>query len=377
MKLKDRFKYLAKSPKLAWDILLRGRYSFLYDLMPARAEQMSMRKRLNLGMAGINLIYRRTHSWSWPMHSHIELVNYCNINCRVCPTGLGQLQRKPTTMDPALFERLINEIGPYLLSASLWGWGEPLLHPELASILRLVQGRGFTTFISTNGQKLSDPKVLKTLIEYPPTYLIVCMDGTVDETNSKFRVNAKVEPILDGVKQLASIKASRGLKLPILHMRYIVMKHNEHELTILPKFAEENQFDMLTIRTLAIIDSPDNIHTSFLPENKKFRAYAYKGEHRVQRSDFSCEKAFTFPAIFADGTVVACDQDCNGTQNYGTMADGASFKSLWWSKQADKIRKRIRDYPDSLSFCVNCPFKDMPVATVSRDSYIYSRYIYK
>jgi radical SAM protein with 4Fe4S-binding SPASM domain len=280
-------------------------------------------------------------------------------------------------MDPVLFERLVNEIGPYLLSASLWGWGEPLLHPELASILRVVQNRGFTTFMSTNGQKLGDQKVLRTLIEYPPTYLIVCMDGMVDETNSKFRVNARVEPILEGVKQLASIKASRGLKYPILHMRYIVMKHNEHELAVLPKFAEEHHFDMLTIRTLAIIDSPDNVHTSFLPDNKKFRAYSYQDEQRVRKHDFACEKAFTFPAIFADGTVVACDQDCNGTQNYGTMADGASFKSLWWSKQADEIRKRIRDNPGSLSFCVNCPFKDMPVATVSRDSYFYNRFIFK
>ncbi len=371
MKTKDRVIYLIRSPQLAWDVLIRGRYDFEYDLMPVSTGLMPMSKRLNLCKASINLIYRRASSWSWPTHAHIELVNYCNLSCRVCPTGLGELIRKPASMDPALFERLLNEIGPYLLTASLWGWGEPLLHPELASILRIVQNRGLTTFLSTNGQKLGDQKILQALIEYPPTYLIVCMDGLTDETNSKFRVNSKLEPILDGVEQLGRMKAAKGQKLPILHMRYIVMKHNEHELPLLPQFAEKKQFDMLTIRTLAIIDSPHDSHIALLPDNKAFRAYAYKDHNRIQRRDFVCEKVFTFPAIFADGTVVACDQDCNATQAYGNIADGTSFKSLWWSEQADKIRRTVRDCPESYSFCVNCPFKDMPVATVSRYRYIF------
>jgi MoaA/NifB/PqqE/SkfB family radical SAM enzyme len=332
---------------------------------------MPLRKRLNLARASLNLIYRRASAWSWPINMHIELVNYCNVKCRVCPTGLGELARKPQAMSPALFEKLLDEAGPYLMTASLWSWGEPLLHPELSQMLRIVQGRGITTFLSTNGQKLDDPEVQKALIEYPPTYLIVCIDGITDETNQQFRTNAKLEPVIKGVKQLARMKEERGQKFPVLHMRYIVMKHNEHELPSLPEFAEKNSFDMLTIRTLAIIDSPHDIHKSLIPDNKEFRAYTYEKEDRILRKDFVCEKVFTFPAIFADGTVEACDQDCNATQNYGSMAGGASFKSLWWSNQADQIRRIVRDYPGEFSFCLNCPFKDMPVATVSRQRYIF------
>jgi radical SAM protein with 4Fe4S-binding SPASM domain len=373
MKFKDRIKYLARSPLTAWDILQRGRYDFEYDLMPVSAEKMPLGKRLNLARAGFNVVYRRTNSWSWPINMHIELVNYCNLKCRVCPTGIGDLVRKPQSMDPALFKRLLDEVGPYLVATSLWGWGEPLLHPDLSDILRIIQNRGIITFLSTNGQKLDDPKVLQALIDYPPTYLIVCIDGITDETNSQFRVNAKLEPVLEGVERLARMKAASGQKCPALHMRYIVMKHNEHELPLVPKFAQEHGFDMLTMRTLAIIDSRDNIHTSLLPDHKEFRAYGYENENRIQRKDFVCEKVFTFPAVFADGTVVACDQDCNATQTYGSIADGTSFKSLWWSKKANEIRRTVRDFSQSLSFCVNCPFKDMPVATVSRKRYIFER----
>jgi hypothetical protein len=113
------------------------------------------------------------------------------------------------------------------------------------------------------------------------------------------------------------MRAERGSELPILHLRYIAMKYNEHELPQLPKFAAENQFDILTIRTLAVIDAPDDTHLDLIPGDERYRAYGYENNKRISRTDFICEKAFTFPAVLADGTVVACDQDYNAQQPYG------------------------------------------------------------
>lgn len=333
--------------------------------MPVHTSQMPMMKRLNLLKTGANLIHRRPHTWGWPIHIHIELTNYCNLKCKVCPTGIGTLKRPPKAIEPALLESLMKEIGPYLLTASLWGWGESLLHPQLADILRITQNRGVVTFLSTNGQNLDDEKVLQALVSYPPTYLIVALDGLTDDTNSVFRVGAKLDPVLTGMRRLAQMKRQKGLQLPILHFRYIVMKHNEHELPQLPEFAAENQFDMLTVRTLSIIDAPDDIHHDLEPNDEKFRAYGYRNNKRISRTDFVCENAFIFPTVFADGTVVACCQDCNAQQPYGSLADGSSFADIWWSKRAAEVRKTIRDKPDSFSFCKNCPFKDRPVSTCS------------
>jgi len=275
------------------------------------------------------------------------------------------MSRQPAAIAPALFERLMNEVGPYLLTTSLWGWGEPLLHPQLADILRITQDRGVATLLSTDGQNLDDEKVLQALIKYPPTYLIVCIDGLTDETNSMFRVGAKLAPALAGVRHLARVKRQKGLQLPILHFRYIVMKHNEHELPQLPKFAADNQFDILTIRTLSIIDAPDDIHNDLKPSKEEYRAYGYSDNKRIRRDDFFCEKSFTFPIVFADGTIAACDQDFNAQQPYGSLADGRSFGDIWWSKQATEVRRTIRDNPDDFSWCKNCPFRDRPVSTCS------------
>ena len=365
MQAKHRWALLIQTPKVFKDIVFRGRYDFEYDLMPCHASNMPMAKRLNLLRAGLNLLHRNLQPWSWPINMQVELTNYCNLKCPVCPTGLGSLQRKPQAMDPAFFERLVDEVGHYLLTLSLWAWGEPLLHPELADILRIAQNRGINTLLSTNGQNLNDDNVLKALIDYPPTYLIVALDGITDETNTRFRVGAKLAPALDGVRELSRMKREKGKEFPILHLRYMVMKHNEHELPELENFARRNYFDILTIRTLSIIDAPDDQHNIMKPDNERFRAYEYSKGERLRRDDFSCQAAFIFPTVLADGTVCSCEEDYNASQPYGKLTKNNSFADIWWSKQANKIRKTIRKNLESFSFCRNCPYKDRPIHTCS------------
>lgn len=373
MRSARRHQYIKDSAKIFSEIALRGRYDFEYDLMPCRSSNMPIKKRLNLLRAGANLLYRNPHPWSWPIHMNIELTNYCNLRCEVCPTGTGRLERERRAIDPALFERLLNEAGPYLLTSTLWGWGEPLLHPELSDILRIQHNRGISTFLSTNGQKLEDDRVLQALIDHPPTYLIVCLDGLTDETNSKFRTGAKLAPALYGVRELARIKKERHLRFPILHHRFIAMSHNEQELTELPDFSAANQFDLLTIRTLSIIDAPDDSFNKFKPYDKDLCAYEYENGRTVKRKDFICEKAFTFPAVFVDGSVTACDQDFNGQQTLGKIEGCTTFKDVWFGTRAKEIRKTIRDSFENFSFCSNCPFKNRPATDCSIKRYILKK----
>jgi radical SAM protein with 4Fe4S-binding SPASM domain len=207
---------------------------------------------------------------------------------------------------------------------------------------------------------LDRDSVLEALLEEPPTYLIVAIDGLEDATNSRFRVGARLEPILRGVRRLAALKRQRGAALPVLHMRFIVMKHNEHELPSVEAFAHANDFELLTIRTLSIIDTdrPDRVHSGFVPLQKLWRAYDYRGETRLHRPDFVCQQPFWFPTVFADGTVVGCEQDYNAQQALGRFPEDGSFADIWYSNRAAEVRRRIRDHPCDLSFCRNCPYAD-------------------
>ena len=365
MRARERLQSLARTPQLLWNVLLRARYDFIYDQMPVSVRRMSLAKRVNLFKAGGNLVRRRLAPWSWPLHMNIELTNYCDLRCPICPTGAREMSRRPEAMPVGLFERLMAEVGPYLLTASLWDWGEPLLHPQLADILHVARKYPVATLLSTNGQKLNDDRIINALITHPPTFLIVAIDGLTDETNSRFRTGARLEPALSGVRRLAELKRQNALKLPLLHMRYIPMKHNEHEVPLVSDFAREAGFDQATIRTLSIIDAPEQPHQELIPDAKDLRAYAYENSRRVRRDDFVCMEPFWFPAIYADGTVTGCDQDYNAQQPMGSLSGGASFADIWSSRQAAGVRRLIRDTSQKLSFCANCPYTDRPISHCS------------
>lgn len=365
MRMKDRMKYLFRSPALFWDIMIRGRYDFTFDLMPMQMTDMPLSKRMNLLKAGLNLVYRRLKPYSTPLFMQIELTNYCNLKCPVCPTGAGVLNRRPQSIDTQLFEQLMKEVGPNLLVLSLWAWGESLLHPKLPEILQIIQAYDARTLLSTNGQNLDDENIIQALMQHPPTYLIVALDGLTDETNSRFRIGAKLAPALKGVRRIAELKKKKGQTYPILEMRFMVMKHNQHEIPNLQDFAKENRFEMLAIRTLSIIDAPEKEHRSRVPDSENHRAYEYNVKSRLRRKDFICQFGFISPTVFADGTVVACEQDYNAQKPYGVFPADGSFQEIWKGEKAAEIRRIIRNRPETLSFCRNCPYVDRPVKTCS------------
>ena len=360
MKSHERRRALLRVPRLLGEVLLGGRYAFVYDRIPITAREMSLGKRLNLLLSGGNLVHRRLRPWSMPLHMQFELASVCDLRCPVCPAGRQEVARAAPFLAPELFARVMSEVGPYLLTASLWGWGEPLLHPHLDEILRIAGQYPVVNLLSTNGQRLARPEVQTALRGHPPAQLIVALDGITDESNSRFRVGARLAPALDGVRQLAEWKRRTSAQLPVLHMRFIVMKHNQHELPEVERFARAHGFEVLSLRTLSIIDvpEPDQMVRGLLPDAVELRAYAYDAEQRKRHGDFVCQEPFWFPTLFADGTLVACDQDHNAQRPLGRVDPQTSFRSVWRSQQAARVRGQIRDRPHSLSFCRNCPYAD-------------------
>ena len=370
MRVAERRRALLRAPLLAWQTLAQGRYDFVFDEMPISVRRMSPAKRWNLFLSGANLLHRRLRPWSMPLHMMFEMTNYCNLRCPMCPTGSRNLERPPRTMDVGLLEQLLAQVGPYLLTATLWGWGESLLHPRLAEALAAVRKHPVVSLLSTNGQNLDDDRIVEALSQFPPTYLIVAIDGLTDETNSRFRVGARLAPALAGVRRLAAIKQQLGQRLPVLHMRYIVMKHNQHELPRLESFAREHFFDMLSTRTLSPLACgvADSVHLDYLPDAPEYRTYRYDQGRRVTRQDFVCQQPFWFPTVFADGTIVGCEQDHNGTRPLGALGDGVSFRNVWTSAQAARVRKDVRDGAIP-GFCVGCAARDRPMTSASKKAF--------
>ena len=358
MKKQERLRSLITAPRTMWRLGFRNRYDFIYDRMEISLRRMSPVRSLNLLKTGLSFFFPRTRVGHWPTHIQVELTSICNLKCPVCPVGLNQIERRSRLLDVSLFEKLMNEVGPYLLTTSLWGWGEPLLHPQLAEILKITHRFRIASLLSTNGQNLDDDRVIEAIMKHPPSFLILAIDGLTDETNSRFRVGSRLSPILEGVKRIAALKAEKNQLYPVLHMRFIVMKHNEHEVPLLKSFARRNKFDLVTVRALSIIDYSEQEHRDLIPDDRSFRAYDYEDGQRVLRDDFVCHQPFHFPTVLCDGQVIGCEQDFGAQLPMGTLSDDVSFDKIWFSSQAAGVREQIRDHQDEISFCQNCPFKD-------------------
>jgi MoaA/NifB/PqqE/SkfB family radical SAM enzyme len=363
-----RWRYLARAPLAAARMLARGRYDFNFDLAPMSV-RMTPRRAANALRTGLNLAYRKNVPWGWPIHMQFELTNFCNLHCPICPTGAGLLDRKAQAMDVDLFANCMNEVGPYLLTAMLWVWGEPLLHPRFADFVRIARDHRVLPVFSTNGQNLNDDAVQEGLLREPPEYVIVAIDGLTDETNSRYRVGAKLEPILAGVHRQVEARRRLNQRRPLLHMRYMTMRHNQHEMPNVKEFAQRHGFDMLSLRTLSIIDDDESRHRELLPDAEPYRAYQYDRDRRKARGDFVCQLPFSFPSMLADGTIVACEQDCRGTLPLGRYGPGRSFASVWYGAEAARIRKMIRDNRAAVKFCQTCPYADRSANTCSVESF--------
>jgi radical SAM protein with 4Fe4S-binding SPASM domain len=373
MRRHERLLGLLKTPRLLFEALALGRYDFVYDRLPVALRGMPLAKRLNLVTAGTHLVRRHAHVLNMPLHMQFELTSYCNLRCPGCPTGTKDLNRPPMAMDPAAFERVWNEVGPYLLTASLWGWGEPLLHPQLAEILRIARRHGVATLLSTNGMPLANPAVRAALLDYPPATLIVAIDGLTDETNTRYRIGAKLETILEGVKALVRERAVRQQHGPDLQLRFIAMRHNEHEVARLESFAREHGFDRVTIRSIVLHDVTGavDVQRGLEPDAEQLQPHPFGRGERGHHPGFVCTMPFWFPSIQADGGIVGCEQDHSGQQRMGKVEGTTGFRAIWFGRRAADVRRTIRDNPMSLSFCRTCPYADRPTSDCS----IESRYL--
>lgn len=105
---------------------------------------------------------------------YFEISGICNAKCPWCVNGRGHLKIFPSrTIPPHEFQKAID----YLLDESiigsdsiinLYNYGEPLLHPQLDEILRILSNKKIRYTISTNASKFLqlDPELFKKNIRF-------------------------------------------------------------------------------------------------------------------------------------------------------------------------------------------------------------------
>lgn len=87
---------------------------------------------------------------------YLEITNVCNLRCRFCPGT----KRVPRFLTATEFRTLAEKIRPHSDYLYFHLMGEPLLHPELGSLLDIAGELGFRVILTTNGTLLSQREAL-------------------------------------------------------------------------------------------------------------------------------------------------------------------------------------------------------------------------
>ena len=192
----------------------------------------------------------RTELRSTPINLGIDLYGVCNVKppCVYCGWDFAKAQEQDNVEAPFNLNTL-GEYGAFFdNSASLINCsiGEPFMMKDLDGLLDAFGDQNKLVEMVTNGQILTDSNIGKLLGRRIELY--VSLDAATAETYAKLR-NDTFERILGNLRRLIEAKGGRG-GLPRIHLVFMPMKVNMHELEQFVKLCAELDADRFVLRPL-------------------------------------------------------------------------------------------------------------------------------
>ena len=113
----------------------------------------------------------------------IDVVGTCNLKCPSCAHGSEGMEAPLGLMPFEQFTQVVDKaVGETAVAShmSLYSWGEPLLHPQLGTMVEYLHQNGIAAAVSSN-LSIRQEKPLRKLIQASPEYLKVSISGYYPE----------------------------------------------------------------------------------------------------------------------------------------------------------------------------------------------------
>jgi len=130
----------------------------------------------------------------------------CNLRCVHCYSHSRDIEYSGE-LSTAEAERMIDDLGAFGVPVLLFSGGEPLMRPDILTLVARARRQGLRAVVSTNGT-LIDEAMAAQLKAADLSYVGVSLDG-LRETNDRFRgIPGAFDQALSGIRtcQLAGIK---------------------------------------------------------------------------------------------------------------------------------------------------------------------------
>ncbi len=256
---------------------------------------------------------------------YVEIGNICNMKCSFC----AGTKRAPRQMSVEEFEDVCKKLVGHTENLYFHVMGEPLLHPELDSLLKIAKKYGYKVSITTNGSLLG--RVGKTLISNADAMHRVSISLHAPEGNGLYE---RLDKYLDSVISFAS------------------------DFSALDKNVVYRLWNLDTSER----DGENSLNSEILERLKKTYTgewvKRYSGYRLAYRTFLEFDGIFTWPsesnaepakkgrchalsrqiAVLADGTVVPCCLDSEGAMPLGNLFSN-SLSYILSGELAQKMKK--------------------------------------
>ncbi|MBF0122800.1 MAG: radical SAM protein [Candidatus Omnitrophica bacterium] len=313
--------------------------------------------------------YHKTLNPSLPRYIQIEHTVRCNLNCHICCRKhvISPSQKQDMTLSE--IEKIM-DFFPGISAVKLQGLGEPLMHPQLASILEKFKARSIKTLIVSNGTLLEDSQMRKLVLDNVFD-IGVSLDGISKDSAEMMRPGIDWDSVTQGIAQLVSERRRNKSRL-IIGINFVFTYKNMRDLERFAEFAIRMGVDYVCVKAVANWAAPaDDWYAKAkevvaLTKDKRaemdrlamklFFVLMSKGVGMLYKNDISrlgrCCWPFNSLFIMVNGDIAPC---CIRRNSLGNVFSGMKFEEIWNSNAYCELRRVHLDADTTYEICGKCP----------------------
>jgi MoaA/NifB/PqqE/SkfB family radical SAM enzyme len=184
-----------------------------------------------------------------PRVAGLEITHHCNLQCGFCETH-GRFMEKPVTetrkyvggkrsMDLPTIERLavsLKKVGIGWVELS--GKGDPVVHPKLPEIVRILKAQGLAVSMFTNGT-VPRADLARTLVECKLDRLNVSLNAGTREGYQRVANKDLWDRALGFVREVLAERRAAGSDKPSMRLSFVLCKDNVDDVAPLVDLCAE------------------------------------------------------------------------------------------------------------------------------------------
>ncbi len=301
----------------------------------------------------ISRLTRKSWHWGFPYTISIEPTTSCNLHCPECPSGLRKFHRPTGNIDGRTIDKIIQQLGNYLIYVTFYFQGEPLLHKDFTNYIKRLKEKNIIVGTSTNAHYLNKTKALE-IIDSGLDRLIISLDGTDEKSYSSYRRGGDFNLVIQNIKTMVKQRQLSKAKHPFIELQFIVFKHNEHQIKDIERLAKELGIDKLSLKTAQLYEFEEG--NALMPGLVKYSRYTKTedGKYRIKgKLPKHCNRSWSGSVISWDGNVVPCCFDKDADHTFGNIME-QEYKNIQSNNDYKKFLQQILDDRSKIEICRNC-----------------------